>query len=98
MTPIQTVIKDLSRFTSRASFFLASSCSQIRGTRQHVHVAARRVEVIPQNRAEQAQPANAPGAAELRDLFAVSLDGQCGDAHDHWINANRGKLKRAPKL
>src|ERR1039458_4939582 len=62
--------------------------------RQHVHVAARRIEVIAQHRAEQAQLADAARATKLRDLLAVNLDGQFGNAHGNWIIANRRKLKR----
>src|ERR1019366_6142781 len=44
--------------------------------RQHVYVAARRIEVIAQYRSEQAQLTDAVCAAEFRDLLAVNLDGQ----------------------
>lgn len=48
---------------------------------QHVHVAARRVEVISQYRAEEAQLADATRATKVRDLVAVYFNGQISYRH-----------------
>ena len=50
--------------------------------RQQVHVAARRVKVVAQHRAEQTQLADAVRTAKRRDLLAIKLDGQFGNAHN----------------
>src|ERR1035438_5170383 len=55
-----------------------------RELRQHVHVAACRIEVLAQHRAEQAQLADAARTAERRDLLAVNLDGHTAELQSLW--------------
>src|ERR1035437_3898066 len=49
--------------------------------RQHVHIAALRVEIMVQHRAEQAQFAYAAFTAKTRNLLTINLDGQFGNTH-----------------
>ena len=48
---------------------------------QHVHVAAGRIEIVAQHRAEQTELADSPIAAEGGNRFRIDGDGQLGDAH-----------------
>ena len=49
--------------------------------RQHIHVAALRIEILVQYRTEQAQFANTALPAKTSDLLAVNLNGQFGNGH-----------------
>ncbi len=49
---------------------------------QHIHVAAGRIEIGPQHRAEEAEAVHAARATEGVEPFAINRNGQFGDAHD----------------
>jgi hypothetical protein len=51
---------------------------------------------MAQHRSKQGQPADAPEATKLGELFTIELDRQVGDFHGDWIAEGGLTVSRIP--